>query len=878
MRRLFLLSLLSLAAILLTHITNAQKGNCGGKVKVLTLNRDGAQRGNTLAEYGEPIAVRGDYTLCLRFNIIVFRLLTAVIYILDQKDYDELPISLDVYFEKIRTKYGGYGRFYPLPNNLATNKWYFYCQTRNSSGGEGRVYLDGELLVQETIAFATDEAVRDTIMGQDEYMPPYSMSGQLSQVNMWRRVLSHEEILSLTRCEVDLEGDIISWSGPWKVYNAEEKYVSMPELCQSVNRGRMTVPLPSLRYHDSVQLCRGLRGYFDVPATMAAVYESKKFFEGVSDCARVWAGADDEAVEGVWHNPFTGVNMDPSEMAFKIHNPDGDKYQNCILLRDSGLLDTDCKKHSCAACHTTAGSTWTLRGTCEEEERMYYFDLVALPMSFRGYGEYRVRKVEDTWVWYNSVTNTTMATLSPLSLNYPVGRLTWDLKAEVCGQEGGQRMLTLSPCVPGEFTCDDGSCIAFSKRCDLKFDCKDKTDESFCDIVNFPGDYRSRLPPRPASDEALPIAVSVSMDTLNIDTTTMLLSVSYNLRMTWLDNRLTYNNLKPLTRLNTVSQEQVAQLWRPQVGFINTDDIQQTKVDEDAVTTVFRQHKVYTPNLANPYEVEIYRGDTNPLSTSRKYFTIYTCNFDLVLYPFDIQKCYLRLQIISASSEYLVFNINDSTVNYFGEKFLVEYGIGKIDLKEGDGGQYSEIQVQVELIRRYGFAMLNIYIPSVTLLTISYVTLYFRPTIFEVRVMTALTAQLVLATLFTQVSTSLPKTSYFKMVDIWLLFCILLIFFIIIFHTIIDLNLDYGDGSFTSSNPLPKISTGSIGVTRVSPINADGKEEKKDYKEMFKLAFSANDVKFYIIFSKCTIFTIFLLFNAIYWGTLAKDSGLVYYY
>lgn len=53
--------------------------------------------------------------------------------------------------------------------------------------------------------------------------PPYSMSGQLSQVNMWRRVLSHEEILSLTRCEVDLEGDIISWSGPWKLYNVEEK-------------------------------------------------------------------------------------------------------------------------------------------------------------------------------------------------------------------------------------------------------------------------------------------------------------------------------------------------------------------------------------------------------------------------------------------------------------------------------------------------------------------------------------------------------------------------------------------------------------------------------------------------------------------------------
>lgn len=46
------------------------------------------------------------------------------------------------------------------------------------------------------------------------------------------------------------------------------------------------------------------------------------------------------------------------------------------------------------------------------------------------------------------------------------------------------------------------------------------------------------------------------MDTINIDTTTMLLSISYNLRMTWHDNRLTYNNLKQLTRLNTSEEKE----------------------------------------------------------------------------------------------------------------------------------------------------------------------------------------------------------------------------------------------------------------------------------------------------------------------------------
>lgn len=59
-------------------------------VKVLAFNMDGAQRDNTWIEYSEvPVKVSGDYTLCLRFNVWVFRLLTAVIYILNSLDYDE---------------------------------------------------------------------------------------------------------------------------------------------------------------------------------------------------------------------------------------------------------------------------------------------------------------------------------------------------------------------------------------------------------------------------------------------------------------------------------------------------------------------------------------------------------------------------------------------------------------------------------------------------------------------------------------------------------------------------------------------------------------------------------------------------------------------
>lgn len=73
-----------------------------------------------------------------------------------------------------------------------------------------------------------------------------------------------------------------------------------------------------------------------------------------------------------------------------------------------------------------------------------------------------------------------------------------------------------------------------------------------------------------------------------------------------------------------------------------------------------------------------------------------------------------------------------------------------------NSSQFSDVMVRLPLKRRVGYALTDIYIPSLVLLLISYLSLFFRPHIFEVRIMTTLTALLVMATLFSQV-TNLSK-------------------------------------------------------------------------------------------------------------------------
>ena len=50
-----------------------------------------------------------------------------------------------------------------------------------------------------------------------------------------------------------------------------------------------------------------------------------------------------------------------------------------------------------------------------------------------------------------------------------------------------------------------------------------------------------------------------------------------------------------------------------------------------------------------------------------------------------------------------------------------------------------------------------------------------------------LTSMLVLTTMFINVSNNLPKTSYMKMIDVWLLFNLLYPFLVVLLHTYMDI-------------------------------------------------------------------------------------------
>jgi hypothetical protein len=90
----------------------------------------------------------------------------------------------------------------------------------------------------------------------------------------------------------------------------------------------------------------------------------------------------------------------------------------------------------------------------------------------------------------------------------------------------------------------------------------------------------------------------------------------------------------------------------------------------------------------------------------------------------------------------------------------------------------SRVRVEIVLQRIFSYHLTNTFIPTTTLLVIIEVTLYFEESKTEFAIGLSLTIMLVMYTLYQSINESLTKTAYLKMIDYWLLFCLLIPFVI----------------------------------------------------------------------------------------------------
>lgn len=183
---------------------------------------------------------------------------------------------------------------------------------------------------------------------------------------------------------------------------------------------------------------------------------------------------------------------------------------------------------------------------------------------------------------------------------------------------------------------------------------------------------------------------------------------------------------------------------------------------------------------------EVYPGSNNSLKLVRSHTIKFFCQMNLVAYPFDTQRCNVVIRLQEITKDFVALEAADKGVEYLGPKSLREYRIQGAQMVKNDVGNFSGHKITLILDNLSSYYVSSTYVPTFLMVVICYSTLFFHLEDFTNRIMVSLTALLVLATLFSQITQTTPSTAYLKLLDVWFVSCILIDFLIVMFHVAIN--------------------------------------------------------------------------------------------
>lgn len=250
--------------------------------------------------------------------------------------------SLGIYVDKLRYAVAHEFKYALLEEEwLQPHVWYHVCVTRNISIVS--IFLQGNLLESEALKLNVKEGATNLTIGyvNPERYPMLKFIGSATQFNVWRRVLSHQDIKQIANCKKVLDGDLISWNeDAWSLRNSTIYYRSLQSFCDEKLTSE-TQLFHGMSYGEGAYLCEGLGGTLHIPKTHDEVsLLVRSLREENKQCQVYWIGVWDVEEEGVWSSHANGTIYD--ELPWTADEPNGLQFENCGGLDLEGVIDDDC--------------------------------------------------------------------------------------------------------------------------------------------------------------------------------------------------------------------------------------------------------------------------------------------------------------------------------------------------------------------------------------------------------------------------------------------------------------------------------------------------------------------------------------------------------
>ena len=316
---------------------------------------------------------------------------------------------------------------------------------------------------------------------------------------------------------------------------------------------------------------------------------------------------------------------------------------NCaVQMSSNSWVDESCYDNSfaCACELEKENAYFVLRGLCQSSKVRNGYLPQAEPdnaLLFVGfYGSNFIYYDNRTSLWRSSNITATASGL--------LGKQNWTIKGDGCHKDGQYKTeLMFSRCDPdGEFTCNDGLCIKMEERCDRKRNCRDESDEIGCQTVLLQESYNKEVPPSPLLSQFLNINISINLlKVFDIKEDENSIKLQFEITLKWVDDRVTYHNLKKKTFLNTLTEKELKSIWLPLIIYDNTDQKETTRLgvkwEWRTSVRVERKGQLRRSGLEYVNEFEMFSGHDNIIIMKQTYAHEFQCSYFFARYPFDTQ-------------------------------------------------------------------------------------------------------------------------------------------------------------------------------------------------------------------------------------------------
>lgn len=184
--------------------------------------------------------------------------------------------------------------------------------------------------------------------------------------------------MEIAQCRTDPQGNYISWNVGFRLRSVRSIEVSLESLCQkSVNVTNMW--FPRLTHQESYYICEALGTHLPIPKTSKDCGDleqlSRETWQDTdTECLHAFiTPISDSVKEGEFCRTYDDAPFPGNSSIWAQDEPNGGIYENCVLMSNVGLYDSECVGSHCAVCRFNQPKVYTFKGACEEEPRNEFF-------------------------------------------------------------------------------------------------------------------------------------------------------------------------------------------------------------------------------------------------------------------------------------------------------------------------------------------------------------------------------------------------------------------------------------------------------------------------------------------------------------------------